>query len=60
MTGFTQESEVTWLEAILKTNYFVMISRKKLLAVLSDSYALLVLSVAVSDLCSVRLRIGKV
>ena len=37
-----------------------MISRKKLLAVLSDSYALLVLSVAVSDLCSVRLRIGKV
>ena len=37
-----------------------MISRKKLLAVLSDTHALLVLPVAVSDLCWVRLRIGKV
>lgn len=37
-----------------------MISRKKLLAVLCDTHASLVLPVAVSDLCWVGLRIGKV
>lgn len=59
-TEFTQEPEVTCLEATLKTKYFVMISRKKLLAVLSDNSRLARSVVAVSDLCRVGLRMGKV